>query len=517
LYTAFYDLVDKPFELTPDPRYVFLSEHHKEALAHLKYGVEERKGFIQLTGEVGTGKTTMLDVLISELDASTAVAKLSHTTVSELDLLLLIARAFGIEAESDSKAVILDRLRERLSSWAKEGRNAVVVVDEAQNLSLPVLEEIRLLSNLQVNGRLGLQIILAGQPELREKLERSELRQLRQRIGIRYHLTPLTRKETGDYVAHRMAVAGSAGQVFLSKALDVVFEYSQGVPRVINLVCDRALLSGYAENKRAINQELVRKAVAALDGAPVVLTADKERREEAEGARQSEPRGSVRARWAPPLAAALAVVAIVVSAVYYFELRESGHLTRGEEAVASQEEHLDLPPPVEPHPREDRVSLEQPGDESAAGEAVVEGDVPLARPEEQSAAGEAVVDDAASPDESRQGAAPDESEPSGSDARAWLTEEEPIEGADDRGPWADASLRYLVVAASSSEMESALRKVDELLGEGLDATVWTVDLGERGVWYRITLSEGFESLPEAARAVELLQSMGHSDAWVVRR
>ncbi|MBD3349135.1 MAG: AAA family ATPase [Candidatus Eisenbacteria bacterium] len=566
LYIDFYDLVDRPFELTPDPRYVYLSAHHKEALAHLKYGVEERKGFIQLTGEVGTGKTTMLDVLISELDASTAVAKLSHTTVNEVDLLRLIARGFGMETDADSKADLLDLLRERLSSWSKEGRNAVVVVDEAQNLDLPALEEIRLLSNLKVNGRLGLQIILAGQPELRDKLERSELRQLRQRIGIKYHLTPLSRQETADYIAHRMAVAGGEAEIFHPRAVEAIFEYSQGVPRIVNMVCDRALLAGYAENRRTIKADLVQAAKEALEGTPVVVSAQRG------GARSDEPvedepspRRRSRARWAVPLVSAVTVVALAVGAVFLFEEGSGPPAGDDADAVAA--------PVAEDSDSEARSSARERGgkDEmsvvsgvvgvsegrtSAVGDGATEG-VPEGESDvdvEDPGSHEAPVDEAAgteamagaavgeragegsgdapgtgSPraqDEMRSSTSPspDDAVPEpardaldAGGAEAWISRE------NDSGPErsetgiAGIDSPYLVVAASSRDAAAASRRAQEFRGVGTEAIIWTVDLGDRGVWHRIVLTPGYGSLEEAERALERLHSMGHEDAWVVRR
>ncbi|MBN2565559.1 MAG: AAA family ATPase, partial [Candidatus Eisenbacteria bacterium] len=220
---------ERPFELTPDARYLFLSSRHREALAHLTYAVEERRGFVQLTGEIGTGKTMMLDALVLGLDASTKIARLSHTTISENELLDVLISEFGIQSSAEGKLKRLRDVQSFLDEWTARGRNAVLVVDEAQNLSLPVLEEIRLLSNLRSHGKCSLQIVLAGQPEFRDKLDQPDLRQLRQRIGIRYHLTPLSREETGEYVAHRMRVAGAdSGIVFEAQALKAVYRLTGG-------------------------------------------------------------------------------------------------------------------------------------------------------------------------------------------------------------------------------------------------------------------------------------------------
>ena len=532
MYTDFYDLIGKPFELTPDPRYVYLSVHHKEALAHLKYGVDERKGFIQLTGEVGTGKTTMLDVLISELDASTAVAKLSHTTIDEVDLLRMIARGFDVDgtSEAGSKADLLELLRDRLTAWSKEGRNAVLVVDEAQNLSLPVLEEIRLLSNLKANGRLGLQIILAGQPELREKLENPELRQLRQRIGIRYHLTPLSSTETAEYVAHRMAVAGAERGIFRDGAVEAVYEYSQGVPRLVNMICDRALLAGYAESRPAISRELVAKAIAGLEGTPFVLRPRREEPDEAgaEDVREPEASRPARVRWAAPLLAGAVVVAVALSAVFYFEDRERGALPADERAVAASGAVTDtLPEAGEP-------SVVCDEDESAdASPRAVSGTLPEA--DEQPAVYGQETE--TPPDEGQTYMSAGEH---GDTPHAEATPVERVDGGEETvtHPSVEAAdageqivghssevgqavavpeTAFLVVIASSSERGAAEGKASELTASGVEATVWTVDLGDRGIWHRIVLSSGYDSLSSASRAAEALQSMGYEDAWVLRR
>jgi general secretion pathway protein A len=265
VYTGFYGLSERPFELSPDLRYLYLSEKHREALAHLTYGVEERRGFVQLTGEVGTGKTTMLDALVQGLDATTKVAWLTNTTIGKTDLLRALAWELGITEVGKTKMEIMRQISAKLVEWTADGRNAVFVVDEGQNLNVGLLEEIRLLSNLRAMGRASLQIVLAGQPELKEMLESHSLRQLRQRIGIRYHLEPLSREETGQYIRHRLDVAGAdRREIFERSAVDAVHEYSGGVPRLINVICDNALLSGYADELTWIGRRTVRESVEAL-------------------------------------------------------------------------------------------------------------------------------------------------------------------------------------------------------------------------------------------------------------
>ncbi|MBM3307184.1 MAG: AAA family ATPase [Candidatus Eisenbacteria bacterium] len=266
MYTAFYQLNERPFELTPDLRFLYLSPKHREALAHLSYGVAERKVFVQLTGEVGTGKTLMLDALVHGLDATTRVARITNTTISKMDLLRALAWELGLSGDARTKMEMLREISECLARWSADGRNAVFVIDEAQNLEPPVLEEIRLLSNLRSLDRSTLQIVLAGQPELRAKLEDPELRQLRQRIGIRYHLEPLSQDETGEYIRHRLGVAGAKDdRIFDASAIEAVYEFSQGIPRMINIICDNSLLAGYADGKRWIGRRTVRETVEALE------------------------------------------------------------------------------------------------------------------------------------------------------------------------------------------------------------------------------------------------------------
>ncbi|MCK4513076.1 AAA family ATPase [bacterium] len=266
MYTKFYKLAERPFELTPDLRFLYLSGKHKEALAHLTYGVRERRVFVQLTGEVGTGKTTMLDALVHGLDASTKVAWLSNTTIGRTDLLRVLGWGLGIKLKGRSKMEIHREISEFLNTWTASGRNAVFIVDEAQNLNLPMLEEVRLLSNLRSGGHPSLQIVLAGQPELRRKLELQQLRQLRQRISIRFHLDPLSRVETGEYIRHRLTVAGAADlEIFDRSAVDGIFDYSRGVPRMINTVCDNALLAGYADNRPWIGRRTITETIEVVE------------------------------------------------------------------------------------------------------------------------------------------------------------------------------------------------------------------------------------------------------------
>ena len=269
MYTSFYGLNEKPFSITPDPRYLFLSERHGEALAHLVYGVTESGGFIQLTGEVGTGKTTLVRSLLqSRMPDNADVAVVLNPQLSVIEFLATICEELHIEVLHNRGSVkaLTDALNRHLLKAHAAGRRTILVVDEAQNLAPAVLEQVRLLTNLETAKQKLLQIILIGQPELRELLARNDLRQLAQRITGRYHLEPLTIEETSSYIEHRLKVAGAVGEVFDAGAKKEVFRLSQGVPRIINVICDRALLGGYAKESRRINARLIRQAAAEVKG-----------------------------------------------------------------------------------------------------------------------------------------------------------------------------------------------------------------------------------------------------------
>jgi general secretion pathway protein A len=269
MYTSFFGLSEKPFAITPDPRYLYLSERHAEALAHLLYGINESGGFIQLTGEVGTGKTTVVRTLLSRVPHHADVAVILNPRVTPVEFLLTICEELGLptpEADRDSVKQMVDALNRRLLSAHAEGRRIIVIVDEAQNLSAEVLEQVRLLTNLETPTQKLLQIILIGQPELRELLDRNDLRQLAQRITGRYHLNPLSPDETQGYVRHRLRVAGAASEIFTPGALREVHRLASGVPRVINVTCDRALLGAYTQETRKVTAALVRRAAGEVYG-----------------------------------------------------------------------------------------------------------------------------------------------------------------------------------------------------------------------------------------------------------
>jgi general secretion pathway protein A len=269
MYTSFFGLNEKPFSITPDPRYLFMSERHGEALAHLVYGVTESGGFIQLTGEVGTGKTTLVrTLLLNRMPENADVAVVLNPQLSAHEFLATICEELEIKVpkNSDSSKALTDALNRHLLKAHAESRRTILVVDEAQNLAPAVLEQVRLLTNLETAKQKLLQIILIGQPELRDLLARNDLRQLAQRITGRYHLKPLSRDETALYVEHRLRVAGALGEVFDNGAKREIYRLSQGVPRLINVICDRALLGAYSQESRRVNRRLVKRAAAEVAG-----------------------------------------------------------------------------------------------------------------------------------------------------------------------------------------------------------------------------------------------------------
>ena len=269
MYTSFFGLNEKPFAITPDPRYLFMSTRHGEALAHLVYGVTESGGFIQLTGEVGTGKTMLVrTLLLNRMPANANVAVVLNPQLSVREFLVSICEELSVAVPEDRSSIkaLIDTLNRHLLDTHADGRRTILVVDEAQNLAPDVLEEVRLLTNLETAKQKLLQIILVGQEELRDLLERNDLRQLAQRITGRYHLEPLSRDETADYIEHRLKVAGALGDVFDAGAKREVFRQSQGVPRLINVICDRALLGAYSGGNRRVNRRIIRRAAAEITG-----------------------------------------------------------------------------------------------------------------------------------------------------------------------------------------------------------------------------------------------------------
>ena len=266
MYLDFYGLREAPFSPTPDPKFLFQSSRHREALAQLVYGVQERKGFIVLTGEIGTGKTTLLRTLLARLDHSTHVAYVHNSALDIEGMLEYILQDWGVKSVGASHAQRLFELNEFLIAQHRQQQSPVLVIDEAQNLSVPTLEAVRLLSNFETTSQKLMQILLVGQPELRDKLNMPELRQLKQRIGLRCHIGPLSPEETRLYIRHRLRIAGAADLgLFSDGAIQKISEYSGGTPRVINIVCDHCLLSGFADSKRRIDAGVVQEAIEYLE------------------------------------------------------------------------------------------------------------------------------------------------------------------------------------------------------------------------------------------------------------
>ncbi len=262
MYLEYYGLREMPFHITPDPKFLFLSPTHQEALQHLRYGIREKKGFIVLTGEVGCGKTTLCRKMLEEIDDHPIeTALILNPRLSETELLQAILRDLGSTPESASHAALLEQLNRHCLSLIAEGKDIVLIIDESQNMGFEALEHLRLLSNLETNTRKLLQIILIGQPELKAKLQREQLRQLRQRVLVFYDLRPLTRRETALYIQHRLMLAGANGRPsFTPWAARKVFRHTKGVPRLVNSLCDKSLLAAFVRNGDQVTWADVRRA-----------------------------------------------------------------------------------------------------------------------------------------------------------------------------------------------------------------------------------------------------------------
>jgi len=262
MYNQFYGFKESPFNLTPNSRFFFPSHKHTEALDSLVYAIDQRKGFIVITGEIGSGKTTVCRTLLSRLDRHTQVALITNTHLNSKDLLMMVLEDLEIEHSNGSKAKLLSQLNSYLIDQIQQDNNVVLIIDEAQNLKPSVLEEIRMLSNLETETEKLIQIILLGQPELKQKLALHGLEQLRQRIAVYFHLSPLTESETSEYVQHRLKVASDTDHQYITpEALQLVYHFSKGVPRLINQICDNAFLTGYVSEKSIIDEQILKEVI----------------------------------------------------------------------------------------------------------------------------------------------------------------------------------------------------------------------------------------------------------------
>jgi len=267
VYLEHYGLTEPPFDITPNPRFLFYSAKHREAYNHLLYGIRERKGFVQLTGEVGAGKTTLCRAMLEQLNGNFSTALILNPVMSADELMKAIAMEYGLPVNGLDRLNTLAVINQFLLQQVERGKDTVLIIDEAQDLTDDLLEQVRLLSNLETDDRKLLQIVLFGQPELRDRLNNPRLRQLRQRITVRYHLLPLTRFEVSQYVQHRLEVSGAKGAPYFTRpAMWRVHKYSHGIPRLVNAICDKSLLAGFVQQADRINYGMIGRAIRELEG-----------------------------------------------------------------------------------------------------------------------------------------------------------------------------------------------------------------------------------------------------------
>lgn len=267
MYLDYYGLTEPPFDITPNPRFLFYSAKHREAYNHLLYGIRERKGFVQLTGEVGAGKTTLCRAMLEQLDGNYSTALILNPILNADEMMKAVATEFGLDVRGMDRLDTIAKINDFLLWNVEQGRESVLIIDEAQNLTEDLLEQVRLLSNLETDNRKLLQIVLMGQPELRERLNSHNLRQLRQRITVRYHLSPLSAAEINQYIQHRLQVSGAKGAPrFTKAALWRIHHYTGGIPRLVNAVCDKALLAGFVNEREELGYRVVGAAIRELEG-----------------------------------------------------------------------------------------------------------------------------------------------------------------------------------------------------------------------------------------------------------
>jgi general secretion pathway protein A len=278
MYNQFYGFKENPFEITPDPDFLYLSESHREALAHLTYSARERKGFTVITGEVGTGKTTLVNAFLSQLNGKVKTAYIFNPKLTSLDFLRYICEDLGLKEEKHSKGQYIAQLHNFLLEHYSRDEQVILIIDEAQSLPPALLEEVRLLTNLETPKSKLLQVILVGQPELDAVLNSHSFRQLKQRVSLRYHLQPLNEEETKKYVEKRLTCAGAGDTHFFTpKALRKIYTLSRGIPRLINIISDHALLAGYSENKKIIGPKMIKAAAQEVGSRPKRIEKGKNR------------------------------------------------------------------------------------------------------------------------------------------------------------------------------------------------------------------------------------------------
>jgi general secretion pathway protein A len=263
MYKSFYNFTETPFNTTPDSKFFYPSNAHTEALNSLLYAINQKKGFVVITGEIGAGKTTVYRTLLHKLDQNTKIATIVNTHLTAKELIAEILEEFDIENPGGSKQKLLSAFNQYLIQQLSQDINVVLVIDEAQNLTPNALEEVRMLSNLETEKEKLIQIILIGQPQLKAKLENPKLEQFRQRIAVYFHLNPLTKDETKDYILHRLSLVNTNGfaDIFAPEAIDSIYAHSKGVPRLVNLICDSALLSGFVYESKQITEKIINEVI----------------------------------------------------------------------------------------------------------------------------------------------------------------------------------------------------------------------------------------------------------------
>jgi len=268
MYLDHFKFTEPPFLLTPDPRFLYLSKAHSRAITFMEYAIVNRDGFAVITGEIGSGKTTLISKLLLGLDADTIIARIFHTHVDGIEFLQALLEEFGVKEYGDTKVALLNQINSYLLEAYASNKKIILIVDEAQNLSEKLLEEIRLLTDLETNNEKLMNLILVGQPELNETLDQPALEQLTQRIRFRFHIGPLSEGEMAEYIRHRLSVAGSDAEVFTKTALPILYKYTGGIPRLINALCDVALICGFSEDSSSVNNKIVKTAIKELEWKP---------------------------------------------------------------------------------------------------------------------------------------------------------------------------------------------------------------------------------------------------------